>query len=152
MAQAVMACHHPGAADLSRPERDTMPHLTIEFTSNVADHHDLDELLDAIHTTVLESAIGPVAGLRIRAVEHTHYRVADGDPSFAFVAMYARLGPGRDLATRQAFIETVLDAGEAALAGTPLRIIWSMEVAEIDPDVRVNRNHVAPVLEERRGG
>lgn len=127
-----------------------MPHLTIEFTANVADHHDLETFLDAIHSTVLDTGIGPVAGLRIRAVEHTHYRVGDGDPSFAFIAMYARLGPGRDLATRQAFIETVLDAGEAALDGTPLRIIWSMEVAEIDTDVRVNRNHVATVLEQRR--
>ena len=128
-----------------------MPHLTIEFTANVAEHHDLEPFLDAVHSAVLDSEIGPVAGLRIRAVEHAHYRVADGDPSFAFIAMYARLGPGRDLAARQAFIETVLDAGEAALAGTPLHIIWSMEVAEIDTDVGVNRNHIVSVLEERRG-
>ena len=126
-----------------------MPHLTIEYTANVAEHHDIEHLLDRLHTTVLDTGIGPVAGLRIRATEHTHYRVADGDPSFAFIALYARLGPGRDLATRQAFIETVLDAGEAALGDSPLDIIWSMEVAEIDPGVRVNRNHVAPVLATR---
>ena len=65
--------------------------------------------------------------------------------------MYARLGPGRDLATRQAFIETVLDAGEAALHDSPLHIAWSMEVAEIDPAVRVNRNGIAPVLAARTG-
>ncbi len=126
-----------------------MPHLTIEYTANVGEHHDIDRLLDGLHAAVVDSAIGPIAGLRMRAVERTRYRVADGDPSFAFIALYARLGPGRDLATRQAFIETVLDAGEAALGATPLHVIWSMEVAEIDPELRVNRNHVAPVLAAR---
>ena len=34
---------------------------------------------------------------------------------------------------------------------SPLSIAWSMEVQEIDAEVRVNRNHVAAAMADREG-
>jgi len=122
-----------------------VPHVIIEYSSNVADHHDVNALVIAIHESANATGIGPLAGLRTRATAREHYRIADGAAENAMVAIIARLGPGREPAEKKAFIEEVLDAAEAHVAAeaTPLAIAWSIEVQEIDAEFRVNRNHVA---------
>ncbi len=131
-----------------------MPHLTVEYSANVADHHDVDLLIEAVHQAAIDFEIGPLAGMRTRGAERSMFRVADGGDDLAFVAITARLGPGRDAATKQAFIEHVLDRAQRQIKaedqikaeGHPLAIAWSMEVQEIDADFRVNRNEVAKRL------
>ena len=125
-----------------------MPHLTIEFSANVAEHHDVDGMVSAIHDAVAELGVAPLAGMRTRAVEHARYRVADGDPVYGFVAMTARIGPGRTPDTKRLLIQTLLDSGEAFVAANTGSVViaWSAEVQEIDADFRENRNHIAPHL------
>ncbi len=125
-----------------------VPHIIIEYSSNVADHHDVGGLVTAIHECAKATRIGPLGGLRTRAVAREHYRIADGVADNAMIAIVARLGPGREPAEKTAFIEAVLDAAEAQVATepSPLVIAWSMEVQEIDAEFRVNRNHVAARL------
>lgn len=124
-----------------------MPHITIEYSANVADHHDIDALVDAVHAAALAHGLPDVTGLRTRAAERVHYRVTTGDPSFAFVAIHCRIGPGREHDAKRSFIERVLDAAEAQLADTPLAIAWSIELTELDPELRINRNHVRAAME-----
>ena len=124
-----------------------MPHITVEYSANVADHHDVDALVATVHRAALDHGLAALSGLRTRAAERSHYLVATGDPRFAFVAIHCRIGPGRDTETKQAFVEQVLDAAESSLAGTPLAIMWSIELTELDPELRINRNHVRSELE-----
>ena len=128
-----------------------MPHVIIECSANVADHHDVDSLVAVIHDTVVATAIAPTAGCRTRAHVLEHCRIADLHPDNAMIAMVARLGPGRTVEQKQALIEAVLDAAEVHLGNepSPLSIAWSMEVQEIDAEVRVHRNHVASTMAER---
>lgn len=121
-----------------------MPHLTIEYTANVADHHDVQRLVDVVHAAALGHGLAPLDALRTRAAPRPHYRIADGDPDHAFVAIHARIGPGRTVEERTSFITAVLDAAERALAedASPLAVAWSIELTEIDPELRINRNHV----------
>ena len=125
-----------------------MPHIIIEYSANVADHHDVDALVTTIHETAKATGIGPLGGLRTRAAVRERYRIADGHTDNAMVAIIARLGPGREPDEKTAFIGTVLDAAEAQVATehSPLAIAWSMEVQEIDAQFRVNRNYVAARL------
>lgn len=122
-----------------------MPHLIVEYSSNVAQHHDIEALLDALHQATLGLGVAPVPGVRIRGIRQDEYRIADGSKDLAYIAMVARLGPGRDAETKLRVIETLLDAGEAQIASEngPLVIAWSMEVQEIDAEFRRNRNHIA---------
>ncbi|MEO0494825.1 MAG: 5-carboxymethyl-2-hydroxymuconate Delta-isomerase [Actinomycetota bacterium] len=128
-----------------------MPHVIIEYSANVADHHDIDALVEVVHDAAVASGIAARPSLRTRAVARTHYRVADGDPASAMIAMVARIGPGRDIATKRALATEILDAAEAHTAGesSTLVIAWSSEVQEIDADSRVNRNHVADAMAAR---
>lgn len=128
-----------------------MPHMIIEYSGNVAEHHDIDALLGALQRATLGLEVAPVAGVRIRAIRADEYRIADSsDQNHAYIAMVARLGPGRDDATKARLIETLLDAGEAQLATevSPLVIAWSLEVQEIDANYRVNRNHIAAAMKK----
>lgn len=121
-----------------------MPHTTIEYSANVADHHDIDALVETVHATMIELGLAGVGAHRTRAVERVRYRIGDGTPEYAFVAITVRLGPGRSPETKQEVITRVLDAAESRLAteGDRLLIAWSMEVQEIDARFRENRNHV----------
>lgn len=121
-----------------------MPHITIEYSGNVADHHDIDALVAAVHAAALAHGLAPVDALRTRAVARQHYRVATGDPDFAFVAITARMAPGRAAVDKQTFLAAVLDTAEAHVEADdgPLAIAWSAELTELDPEFRINRNHV----------
>lgn len=128
-----------------------MPHLIVEYSSNVATHHDVGALLDALQQKILSLEVAPVAGVRIRAICEDEYRIADSsDPNHAYIAMVARIGPGRDDDTKLMIIDALLDAGEAQLAteDSPLVIAWSLEVQEIDANFRVNRNHIATAMKD----
>ena len=124
-----------------------MPHITIEYSANVGEHHDIDALVATVHEAALAHGLPDVTGLRTRAAERAHYRAMTGDPSYAFVAIHCRIGPGRAQEDKRSFIEQVLDAAEGALAGTPLAIAWSIELTELDPELRINRNHVRSAME-----
>ena len=129
-----------------------MPHITIEYSANIADHHDIQALVDAVHEAALESGLAARDALRTRAVRRDHYRIADGQDAHAFVALHCRMGPGRDPSQRQRFIEEVLHAAEvrAHEEGGTLAIAWSIELVEIDPDFRINHNHVRARLAEQQ--
>lgn len=128
-----------------------MPHITIEYSANLAEHHDIDALLQVVHAAAIEHGLPPADGLRTRGERRDHYVIADGSDDLAFVAIAIRIGPGRDAATKTSFIETLLNAAEAHIASQqgPLAIAWSIELNEIDAGFRINRNHVRTRLAER---
>lgn len=129
-----------------------MPHITIEYSANVGEHHDIDALVSAVHRTALANGLPAVDALRTRAAVRTHYRIADGHPDHAFVAIAVRIGPGREADAKHRFLVDVLDAAEAQIASdgsSPLAVAWSIELTEIDPEFRINRNHVRTRLQEK---
>jgi len=121
-----------------------VPHLVIEYSANVADHHDIRALVDVVHAAALSHGLAATDALRTRAVGRDLYRIADGHEANAFVAIQGRIAPGRDAATKRSFTEAVLDAAEAQVGSEqgPLAIAWSIELTEIDPASRINRNRV----------
>ncbi len=127
---------------------DAVPHITIEYSQNLADHHDIDALVEAVHQAALDHGLPPPDGLRTRAVGRDIYRIADSDPQHAFVAIAIRIGPGRTTAEKASFVEAVLDAAEAQVAGEegPLAIAWSAELTVIDDAFRINRNYVRAAM------
>ncbi|MEM7094622.1 MAG: 5-carboxymethyl-2-hydroxymuconate isomerase [Actinomycetota bacterium] len=129
-----------------------MPHVTIEYSSNVADHHDIGALVDVVHRAALDHGLPPLDGLRTRAAERAHYQVADGDPDYGFVAIHVRIGPGREPEAKQSFMTVLLDAAEERVAAesSPLHLMWSIEITEIDPEFRINRNHVRSHLQAKQ--
>ena len=125
-----------------------MPHVTIEYSANVGDAHDIGALVDGTHEAALGTGMAALAALRTRAVRRDHFRVADGDSNHAFIAIHARVGPGRTKDQKQSFIEVVLAGAQAALGDTVLNVAWSIEITVLDAELRINDNDVRRALED----
>jgi 5-carboxymethyl-2-hydroxymuconate isomerase len=126
-----------------------MPHLIIEYSANVADHVDIDRLVDALHDAALASGVAALDALRTRAVARDHYAVADRHPDNAFVAVTARLGAGRSLDDQQRFLDALIDTLDDTVGAAGRTMMLSVEYQEIDPTRRINRNHLRPLVRER---
>ncbi len=121
-----------------------MPHIVIEYSANVADLINIDALVAAVHEAALDDGLPALNALRTRAVAREHYRIADGDPAYGFVAVKARIAPGRSDEAMQCFLRCLIDTVDQVLAprqrGLPVAL--SAEIQLLDPDLRINRNYV----------
>lgn len=72
-----------------------MPHLTLEYTDNI--EVDVQPLLARLHEEVVATGAINLKGIKSRAIKHTQYRIADGDPDYAFVHVSLLIREGRPI-------------------------------------------------------
>lgn len=129
-----------------------MPHVIIEYSSNLEEHVDLAAFLEHVHQAALACGAFPLPGLRTRAARRDRYRIADGHPANAFVHVVARVAPGRSLEVRHAAGRSIFEAITSFLAPQiaqmPLAITFEMH--EIEMAVSFRENNLAAWLERRR--
>ncbi len=129
-----------------------MPHIIIEHSANLTELTNLQALVEAVHQTALRSGLAEVSALRTRAAPRCHYVIADDDRSYGFVAIYARMSPApsRDPEAIRKFLSDLINTVDEVLA--PLRstnpVAISAEAQMIDPDMRLNLNHIHSHLSE----
>lgn len=128
-----------------------MPHIIIEYSANLRDRLELPKFIERLHAVALETGVFPLGGLRTRAAERAHYRIADGDPDNGFVHVQLRIGHGRDDATKLRAGQTVFDAAceylQPLFDRSPLGI--SFEVTEIDPVLNFKKNNLHEYVRRR---
>jgi 5-carboxymethyl-2-hydroxymuconate isomerase len=127
-----------------------MPHITIEYSANVAQRVDVQQLVDVVHDTALATGLVPADGLRTRAVATQHFAVADRHPDNGYIAVMARLAQGRSAEQRAHFIRAINDALHGALGAAAHRLAISVEINEIDPESRINTNHIRSAADKVR--
>ena len=76
-----------------------MPHLTLEYTDNL--RFDVQPLLARLHEELVATGAVNLKGVKSRAIRHTEYRLADGNPDYAFVHVGLLIREGRPLETQQ---------------------------------------------------
>lgn len=128
-----------------------MPHVTIEYSANVADVTDIDGLVGALHDAALATGVAPLDALRTRAVAREHYAVGDRHPDNMFVAVTARLAVGRTAEQRQTLLDALLAALDARLGPAQDTMMLSVECQEIEPVMRINKNNLRPAIAARAG-
>ncbi len=126
-----------------------MPHVTIEYSANVADVADIDALVQALHEAALATGVASLDALRTRAVAREHFAIADGEPDNMFVAVTARLAAGRGPAERRVLLDALMAALDGELGDAQRTMMLSVEYQEIDPDSRVNKNNLRPLIAAR---
>ena len=119
-----------------------MPHIIIEHSANVSAVTDVQALVEAVHERALATGVAPLLGLRTRATSVQHYAVADRRPENMFLAVTARLGPGRSDADKHRFLEAILEAVETHLGDAQRTMSISVELQEIDAEFRINKNNL----------
>ena len=76
-----------------------MPHLTLEYTDNLT--FDVQSLLARLHDELVATGAVNLKGIKSRAIRHTEYRIADGDPAHAFVHVNLLIREGRPIEIQQ---------------------------------------------------
>jgi len=110
-----------------------MPHVIVEYSSNLDETLDVDALLGALHQAVIDTGLADTAAIRTRAARREHYCIADRNPGNGFVQIAVRMREGRPKEALQKLGESVMDAAEKSLerafASQPLAL--SLEIHEI---------------------
>jgi len=83
-----------------------MPHLTLEYSDNV--EVDVQQLLARLHEEVVATGVINLKGIKSRAIKHTQYRVADGDPDYAFVHVGLLIREGRPIEVQKEATQRVM--------------------------------------------
>jgi len=83
-----------------------MPHLTLEYTDNI--EVDVQPLLARLHEEVVATGAINLKGIKSRAIQHTQYRIADGDPDYAFVHVSLLIREGRPIEVQRDATQRVM--------------------------------------------
>lgn len=83
-----------------------MPHLTLEYSDNM--EVDVQSLLARLHEEVVATGAINLKGIKSRAIKHTQYRIADGDPDYAFVHVGLLIREGRPIEIQKEATQRVM--------------------------------------------
>ena len=83
-----------------------MPHLTLEYSDNI--EVDVQPLLARLHEEVVATGAINLKGIKSRAIRHTQYRIADGDPDYAFVHVGLLIREGRPIEIQKEATQRVM--------------------------------------------
>ena len=83
-----------------------MPHLTLEYSDNI--EVDVQPLLARLHEEVVATGAINLKGIKSRAIKHRQYRVADGDPDYAFVHVGLLIREGRPIEIQKEATQRVM--------------------------------------------
>lgn len=110
-----------------------MPHIIVEYSSNLDGAMDIHGLLNALHRAMIETGVADTAAIRTRAVRLEHYCIADLNPNNGFVQITVRMREGRPKEAYQKVGENLMAAAEKsldrALASHPMQL--ALEIHEI---------------------
>ncbi|CAB3649919.1 5-carboxymethyl-2-hydroxymuconate Delta-isomerase [Paraburkholderia graminis C4D1M] len=93
-----------------------MPHLTLEYSANLADGESISRLCNTLAESLAaqrdqEKSVYPIGGIRVRALPCEHYCIADGRADAAFLHANLKIAAGRSgaikKATGDALFETI---------------------------------------------
>jgi 5-carboxymethyl-2-hydroxymuconate isomerase len=89
-----------------------MPHLTLEYSDNL--NFDVQQLLARLHTELVATGAINLKGIKSRAIRHTEYRIADGNPEYAFVHVKLLIREGRPVEVQKDAAQRVLEVLKGA--------------------------------------
>ena len=131
-----------------------MPHVLIEYSSNLEGLVDFPRFLTALRDSALSTGVFPLGGIRVRAYRADHYVVADGHADNSFVHVMLRVGHGRDLETRKRACDAIFAKACQELGAVyetrPLGI--SLEMQEVDAVLTCKQNNLHEYVRRRQAG
>lgn len=122
-----------------------MPHFIIEYTDNIKDDIQIDDLLKKVNEVLISySSIFPVGGIRSRAIELKHYLIADGTEDDAFVHATLKIGSGRQENDKREVCDKLFDVIQSHFANlfSKRYLALSMELAEFSEFGTYKKNNI----------
>ncbi|MGN6319326.1 5-carboxymethyl-2-hydroxymuconate Delta-isomerase [Trinickia sp.] len=115
-----------------------MPHLTLEYSSNLADEASIAQLCRELACTLAaqrdnDQPVFPLGGIRVRALRCDHYCIADGRaPDAAFLHGNLKIAAGRSDAVKRATGDAIFEVVKTYFAAQFERhgLALSLEINE----------------------
>ena len=128
-----------------------MPHLIIEYSSNLSTKLEIQRLVDRVHAAALETGMFKLGAVRTRAATRDIYRIADGHPDNGFVHLVLRIAQGRESQVKRRAGEASCDAIcqelQPLFETPPLGI--SFEIQEIEQTLSCTNNNLHALVRRR---
>lgn len=83
-----------------------MPQLTLEYTANLS--FNPQPVLAQLHNELAATGAINLKGIKSRVIRHTDYRIADGNPDYAFVHINLLIREGRPLEVQQEMAQRMM--------------------------------------------
>ncbi|MEM7288994.1 MAG: 5-carboxymethyl-2-hydroxymuconate isomerase [Pseudomonadota bacterium] len=127
-----------------------MPHLVLDYSTNMEERTDIAALCDCIRLAAIETGVFPKAGVRVRAFKADHVSIADGDPKNGYIDISVRLREGRDQETRERATRHIFEAAEAFLKPVMEAhpVALSLEMRNIDASLSPKHNSIRNFMKE----
>lgn len=121
-----------------------MPHITVEYSSNLDRRISMRDVIEGIHAAVLANGAFETGGVRTRAISQDLYVVADGDPGNGFIHVDMRIAPGRSAETRKQVAQSILDVlrDHTKEVMQQYGLGLSVEIREIDQTASLKFNNL----------
>ena len=119
-----------------------MPHFRIEYSVNLKNKTNFDELCRAVHKSIMSTGLFELGAVRVRAFQADNYAVADLLPENAFIDMEFRVGAGRNAEDLKNTGETIFKSASDLLQplfATP-HFALSLEIRTIDAGLSWKKN------------
>ena len=113
-----------------------MPHLIVQYSSNLAQRANLKTFCNQMRLCLLNLNLFPEAGIRVRAVAHDAYSIADNHQENAFLDMILRIGEGRTDAQKTDSGETLLRESKLFFKQELARGHFMISVSIIEMDAK----------------
>lgn len=129
-----------------------MPHFIVEYSANLEEEINFDDLFKKVHETLGQSGVFPLGGIRSRAIRMDHYRIADGQHDYAFVHMLLKVGSGRSLEIRKEETDKLFKVIEDFFAPIHEKRLLAItfEMQEIDPVLTYKKNNIHAFLAQNK--
>lgn len=110
-----------------------MPHCILEASDNLLDAPDWASLLAELHATLVGTGLFREADLKSRVIRHHAFRVGDGAPDRAFVALDLQVLAGRSDEAKAQLSEALLAVLARAFPRTAaaMRLNLTVQVSEL---------------------
>ena len=127
-----------------RKKEQPLAYLTLQYSSNLKNHIDFNDLCDSLRLSMLEQNIFPKAGVRVKAYPIEFYSIADGHSSNGFIDMVLRIGAGRGAEMKEKTGKVLMSRLELKLEKL-LRtgfLALALEIVEINSEMSWKTNPI----------
>lgn len=110
-----------------------MPHCILEYSSNVIDQPDMNQLLHRMHNVLMEAGTFRMADFKSRVIRHDVYFIGDGANNQAFVSLDLQVMAGKSDEQKVKLSKALVDVLQEAFAKTlkELRASISVQVSDV---------------------
>ncbi|WP_306591336.1 5-carboxymethyl-2-hydroxymuconate Delta-isomerase [Geothrix sp. 21YS21S-4] len=110
-----------------------MPHCILEASDNLLDQPDWGALLREIHRTLAATGLFQEADIKSRVIRPEAFRVADGAPDRAFVALNLQILAGRPDEVKSRVSDALMGvlAGAFPLSSAGMRLNLTVQISDL---------------------